>query len=158
MGFMALDDIKPELDNYVGAKRTLIEAMVRAFRSGDSARAISHTVASAFSRDQVKQYLAAIALQDTARKAFTETGLDTTVGVWVTGIDAPREARLALAADPSEFADYPALPGRIREVLRDFHITLDPSQDENDTTTDAMVDQVLLDGEPVRLIKAHPRA
>lgn len=154
---MAIGELRPELDNYLGAKRTLVEGMARAFRSGDSAMAVWRAVASAFSRDQVKQYLAAVALQDATRKALTEAALDTAVGVWVTGIDAPREARLALAVDPAEFAGYSDLPRRLREVLRDFHITIELPPGEHDRTDMSSVDQVLLDGEPVRLIRARPR-
>ncbi|MFJ8663508.1 hypothetical protein [Streptomyces sp. NPDC093795] len=81
-------------------------------------------VAPAFSRDQVTQYLSAVALADKARKALAETGLTFAADVSVSGIDAPREARLIPAADPAETPDYPSLHTRIRDALRDFHITL----------------------------------
>ncbi|WP_316785034.1 hypothetical protein [Streptomyces sasae] len=45
--------------------------------------------------------------------------------VSVTGIDTPREARLVIAADPEETVDFPTLPGRICDALRDFHIPRD---------------------------------
>ncbi|MCX5374920.1 hypothetical protein [Streptomyces sp. NBC_00091] len=62
---------------------------------------IARTVAAAFGRDQVTQYLAAITLNDTARKALQEAGLEL-VDVRVTNIDAPREAHLTIAAAPAE--------------------------------------------------------
>lgn len=77
----------------------------------------------------------------------------------VTGIDAPREARLTPAADPDETPDYPSLPARIRDALRDFHITLDLLQtgEHDEDTSDADIDEFFLDGQPVRLIKLKPR-
>ncbi|GAA0438259.1 hypothetical protein [Streptomyces luteireticuli] len=152
-----LEDIRPELDNYLGAKGGLVDAMTNAFRSGAPAMAVWRSVAPAFSRDQVKQYLAAIALHDSARKALKETGLGAAADVSVTGIDAPREARLVIAADPDETPDYQALAGKIRAALRDFHITLDLPQSEHEEITDALIDELLLDGEPVRLVKQQPR-
>ncbi|MEV6680638.1 hypothetical protein AB0N09_27810 [Streptomyces erythrochromogenes] len=111
----------------------------------------------AFSRDQVKEYLAAVALADSARKALGEAGLADDVDVSMTGIDAPREARLVIAAEPAEVADYRALAERIRSALRDFHITLACSQGEDAEATEALVNELLLDGEPVRLTKLKPR-
>ncbi|MFJ6730544.1 hypothetical protein ACIQPQ_37240 [Streptomyces sp. NPDC091281] len=76
----------------------------------------------------------------------------------VTGIDAPREARLTIAADPAETPDYATLPSRIRAALRDFHLTLGLTQvGEHDEITDGLIDELLLDGEPVRLVKLQPR-
>ncbi|MBT2870139.1 hypothetical protein AB0900_19155 [Streptomyces cellulosae] len=40
-------------------------------------------------------------------------------------------------------------------ALRDFHVTLDLPQGEHDDITDDLIDRLLLDGEPVRLIKAE---
>ncbi|WP_105975689.1 hypothetical protein [Streptomyces geranii] len=158
----ALDNIGPELDNYVGAKRALVDTMTRAFRSGVPAMAVWRSVATAFSRDQVKEYLAAIALMDSARKAVEEAGLAASVDVSATGIDAPREARLTISADPAETPDYPELPGKIRDALRDFHITLTKDfprdeDNESDDLTDSLIDELLLDGEQVRLVKLKPR-
>ncbi|MGW0876571.1 hypothetical protein ACWD3J_39940 [Streptomyces sp. NPDC002755] len=152
-----LADIKPELDNYLGAKRALVDTMARAFRSGSSAMAVWRSVTPAFSRDQVKEYLAAVALLDAARKALKEAGLAGDVDVSVTGIDTPREARLVIAAEPAEVPDYLGLASRIRSALRDFHITLDLPQGEHDEITDSLVDELLLDGSPVCLVKLKPR-
>ncbi|MFI8943145.1 hypothetical protein [Streptomyces syringium] len=149
-------DIKTELDNFLGAKRALVDAITREFRAGKPAKAIARTVVAAFSRDQVTQYLGAVALHDTARKALREAGLEL-VDVRVTGIDAPREAHLAIAADPAETPGYAGLPSRIRAALHDFHITLDLPRGEHDEITDDLIDGFLLDGEPVRLIKLKPR-
>ncbi|MEU6355964.1 hypothetical protein ABZ896_42750 [Streptomyces sp. NPDC047072] len=150
-------DIRTELDNFLGEQRALVDAITREFRSGTPAKAIARSVAPAFSRDQVTQYLAAITLHDTARKALKEAGLEL-VDVHVTGIDAPREARLVIAADPAETSDYASLPDRIRAALRDFLITLDlPRTGEHDEITDDLIDGFLLDGEPVRLVKLKPR-
>ena len=153
-------NIGTELGNFLGEKRALVDAITREFRVGTPAKAIAREVAAAFSRDQVTQYLAAVALQDAARKALREAGLDGAVGVSVTGIDPPREAHLAIGADPSEVPGYADLPSRIRAALRDFHITLDlPQADkaEHDVITDELIDKILLDGERVRLVKLKPR-
>ncbi|MEW9515044.1 hypothetical protein [Streptomyces bacillaris] len=150
-------DIKAELDNYLGGKRALVDAIALDFRNGTPAKAIARSVAPAFSRDQVTQFLAAITLHDAARKALREAGLDSAVDVRVTGIDAPREARLNIAVDPAETSDYATLGKRIRDSLRDFHITLDLPQGEHEDITDDLIDELLLDGEPVRLVKLKAR-
>ncbi len=153
-------DIRTELGNFLSEKRALVDAITREFRVGTPAKAIAREVAAAFSRDQVTQYLAAVALQDAARKALREAGLGGVAGVSVTGIDPPREAHLAIGADPAEVPGYVDLPGRIRAALRDFHITLDLAQAdrvEHDVATDEVIDKVLLDGQRVRLIKLKPR-
>ncbi|MFW3464358.1 hypothetical protein [Streptomyces sp. 058-1L] len=149
-------DIRTELDSFLGAKRSLVDAITREFRSGTPAKAIARSVSPAFSRDQVTQYLAAVALHDSARTALQEAGLEL-VEVRVTGIDAPREALLTVAADPAETPDYEDLPSRIRSALRDFHITLDLPQGEHDEITADLVDTFLLDGDTVRLVKLKPR-
>jgi hypothetical protein len=153
-------DIRTELNNFLGGKRALVDAITREFRDGTPAKALARDVAAAFSRDQVTQYLAAVALHDAARKALREAGLDGAAGVSMTGIDPPREAHLAIGADPSEVPGFADLPTRIRAALRDFHVTLDlPQADraEHDAVTDEVVDKLLLDGEQVRLIKLKPR-
>jgi hypothetical protein len=164
-------EISTELGNFLGEKRALADAITREFRGGTPAKAIAREVAAAFSRDQVTQYLATVALQDTACKALREAHLDGAVGVSVTGIDAPREARLTIGVDPAEApddrgqpgGDYAGLPARIRAALRDFHITLDLTQAdradraERDIVTDELINKILLEGEPVRLIKLKPR-
>jgi hypothetical protein len=153
-----LDDIRPDLENYLGARRTLVDTMTRQFRAGVPAMQVWRRVSSAFSRDQVKEYLAAVALCDGARTALTEAGLASCTAVSVTGIDAPREAHLAIAADPEEVPDFLTLPERIRGALRDFHITLDlPQRAEHDEITPGLVDGFLLGGEPVRLVRLKPR-
>ncbi|MFE7115958.1 hypothetical protein ACFU99_11125 [Streptomyces sp. NPDC057654] len=149
-------DIRTELNNFLGEKRALVDAITREFRAGTPAKTIARAVSPAFSRDQVTQYLAAVALYDTARKALTEAELEL-VDVRVTGIDAPREALLYVAADPAGTPDYTELPSRIRAALKDFHITLDLPQGEHDEITDGLIDRFLLEGEPVRLIKLKPR-
>ncbi|MFJ2746193.1 hypothetical protein ACIO3O_41765 [Streptomyces sp. NPDC087440] len=160
-------DIEVELENFLGEKRALIDAITREFRSGEPAKTIALSVSRAFSRDQVTQYLGAVALHDSARKALQEANLAHAFDVRVTGIDAPREARILIAADPAETPDYADLPARIRAAFRDFHLTLDLTKDfpvgeefprgEHGRVIDSFVDEVLLDCEPVRLIKATPR-
>ncbi|GGV50611.1 hypothetical protein [Streptomyces spectabilis] len=154
-------DIEVELENYLGEKRALIDAITREFRDGTPAKAIAVRVAGAFSRDQVTQYLSAVALHDSARKALQEADLAHAFDVRVTGIDAPREARIQVAADLAETPDYADLASRARAAFRDFHLTLDVTKDlprgEDDRITDAFLDEMLLDGEPVRLVKATPR-
>lgn len=150
------DDITPELENYLGARRALIDTMTRQFRAGVPAMQVWRRVAQAFSRDQVKQFLAAVALHDTARKALANADLGADVEVSWTGIEAPREARLIIAVDPEEITDLPSLPRRIRAALRDSHITLDLPEGEHDEITDTLIDKLLLDGDPVRLVRAQP--
>lgn len=152
-------DIKTELDSFLGEKRALLDAMAREFRNGTPAKEVARHVARAFSRDQVTQFLSAIALHDAARKALQEAGLASTADVSVTGIDAPREARLVLAADPEETNDFATLPARIREALRDAQITLGlPRIGEHaDDTTDAEIDEFFLDAQPIRLVPLKPR-
>lgn len=100
-------DIRTELDNFLGEKRALVDAIAREFRAGTPAKEIARTVAPAFSRDQVTQYLSAVALADKARKALDEAGLAFAADVLVSGIDTPREARLIPAADPEETPTTP---------------------------------------------------
>src|SRR5262245_38219357 len=125
---MGAMDISTELANFLGERRALIGAIARELRAGASANAVAREVAPAFSRDQVKEFAAAITLQDPARKALREAGLDDAADVRVTGIDPPREAHLNLAADPSE-PGYATLPSRIRDALGPFHICLSLTQD-----------------------------
>jgi hypothetical protein len=150
------ENIQLDLDNYLGARRALIDTMTRKFRSGASAMEVWRLVAVAFGRDQVKQYLASVALHDAARKALAKAGLGSSVDVSLTGIDAPREARVIIASDPAETPDYGALPRRVRAALRDFHVTLDLPQGEHDEVTDKLVDEQFLDGEPIRLVRLKP--
>ncbi|WP_446040786.1 hypothetical protein [Streptomyces sp. SID1121] len=152
-------DIRTELDNFLGEKRALVDAMAREFRNGTPAKEIARSVAGAFSRDQVTQYLSAVALHDAARKALQEAGLAFAADVSVTGIDAPREAWLVIAADPEGTADLASLPARVREALRDFHISLGLPQigEHEDDISDAEIDELFLDAQPVRLLKLKPR-
>ena len=151
-------DISRELTNFLGERRILIDAITREFRAGTPAKEIAREVSPAFSRDQVTQYLAAIALHDTARKAFKEAGLADAVSVSVTGIEAPREARIYLAADPTDTPDFDSLPERIRGALRDYHITLDlPAGEHDEEATTALIDELLFDTEPIKLVKQKPR-
>ncbi|WP_435108060.1 hypothetical protein [Nocardiopsis synnemataformans] len=146
-------NLQPDLDNYLGARRALVDAITRQLRAGAPAMGIWRSVAPAFSRDQVKEYAAALSAHDRARKALTDAGLQPWVGVHLTGIDAPRQTLLALAADPAETPDVAGLPGRVREALRDYHLTLAATSGEHEA---AAVDTMLLDSEPVRLVRARP--
>lgn len=152
--------LRTELDNFIASRNAVIDTLTREFRSGTSARALANSVTQAFSRDQVVQYLGAITLHDSARSALKRAGLDAMADTRVTGIGAPREARLNIAVDPAETPDYTNLPGRIRTVLRDSHLTLTLPHgfpvEEDTRITDDFIDEVLLDGEPVRIVKATP--
>ncbi|WP_329046725.1 hypothetical protein [Streptomyces sp. NBC_01422] len=153
-------ELRTELDNFTSSKNALIDAITARFRGGASARMLASSVASAFSRDQVMQYLGAVALHDSAHNALARAGLDTAVETRVAGIDSPREASLSIAVDPVETPDYTALPGRVRAALRDSHLTLALTRNfptgEDPRITDDFIDLVLLDGDPVRIIKATP--
>ncbi|MFJ3799972.1 hypothetical protein ACIPSJ_27285 [Streptomyces sp. NPDC090088] len=146
----------PIRDNFLGERRLLVDAIAGAWREGTSAKEIARTVAPAFGRDQVLQFLAAVALHDSARKALAEAGLDGVTEVTVTGVDAPREARLCISADPSEVTDFDSLPQRIRAALHDFQITLAPTRDSDDPA--ASPDDLILDGQAVRLVRTEPRS
>ncbi|MCL3999047.1 hypothetical protein [Streptomyces lavenduligriseus] len=152
--------LRTELDNFIASRNAVINTITREFRGGTSARALANSVTQAFSRDQVVQYLGAVALHDSARSALKRAGLDAVADTRVTGIDAPREARLNIAVDPAETPDYADLPGRIRAALRDSHLTLALTHgfptEEDTRITDDFIDEVLLDGEPVRIVKAKP--
>ncbi|MCX5215710.1 hypothetical protein OG689_41885 [Kitasatospora sp. NBC_00240] len=152
---MDTSEIRAERANFLGAKRALVDAITREARSGTSAKEIARQAAPAFGRDQVLQYVAAVALHDVARKALLEAGLDSAVDISVTGMDTPREARLRLYVDPGETADYAQLPERIRAALRDFQITLAPARDGSDPAAEP--DDLLRDGEAARLIPLKPR-
>ncbi|WP_043735841.1 hypothetical protein [Nocardia asiatica] len=155
-------DIDTELKNYLGEKRKLIETMTDAFRHGTPANEIARRVAPAFGRDMVKQYLGNVGMADDARDALTRADLASAVGVSVSGIDAPRQVTLAATADPTEIPDYPSLPERLRTALHPYHLTLDlPLGKDHDHPTDATdldttIDQLLLEGEPVRLVRTKP--
>lgn len=99
-------------------------------RRRTSASAIAQAISTAFGRDVVKQYLAAVDRCDKARKAVAEAGLGDVVEVFVSGIDAPREAVIALGVDPAEAEGYETIPRRFRRALAPFRLDLDfPSGD-----------------------------
>ncbi|MFI1189644.1 hypothetical protein [Streptomyces californicus] len=152
--------LRTELDNFLSSRNAVIDTITREFRDGTSARALANAVTQAFSRDQVVQYLGAVALHDSARSALKRADLGAAVDTSVTGIVAPREAHLNLAVDPAETPDYADLPGRIRAALRDSHLTLALTRGfptgEDAQITDDFIDEVLLDGEAVRIAKATP--
>ncbi|WP_137725852.1 hypothetical protein [Prescottella subtropica] len=153
-------DIRTELDNYLAEKRLLVEAAVREFRAGASAAEIARALAPAFSRDIVTSYLAAIARADSARTALAETSLNVVAAVHVSGIDAPREATVSIGADPAEIDDIEALPHRIRAALAPFHLALALPRDKDPgagETPDEAVDRLMLEGEPVLIVRAVPR-
>ncbi|WP_329431095.1 hypothetical protein OG339_48900 (plasmid) [Streptosporangium sp. NBC_01495] len=150
--------MQTEIDNFLNEKRLLIEAMVRKFRNGAPAGAIATSLWGVFEREQVMQYLEAVALQDRAGPALRKAGLDVAMGVCVTGLKAPREARLALSVDPAETPGYASLPARARAALANVHITLAPAGSDDDDHPRADPDDLLLDGEPVRLIDVQARS
>ncbi|MET9694370.1 hypothetical protein ABZY81_39160 [Streptomyces sp. NPDC006514] len=136
----------------------MVEAITGEFRSGTPAKVIARSVAPAFSRDQVTQYLAAVALHDSAARALEEAGLREHVDVRLTGMDAPREAHPAISVDPTQTPAAAGLAARIRGALRDLLITLDLPQGEHDEITDELIDGFLLDGQPVRAAGAPRQA
>jgi hypothetical protein len=142
-------------DNLLGERQLLIDEITRATRGGMAAKEVARLVTPAFGRDQVLQFVAAVTLRDSARTALAEADLDNVVDTSVTGIDAPREARLRLSADPDETPDHALLPDRIRAALRPFHITLAPARDGSDPHADP--DDLLRDGQEVRLLRIEPR-
>lgn len=148
-----MDDLRAIRDTYLGERRALVDALTRASREGIAAAEVARLVAPALGRDRVLEYLAAVTLGDDARTALAEARLDDVLDVSVTGIDTPREARLRLSADPCEITDLERLPRRCRAVLRDFHIALAPTHDDD---PHAGPDDLLRDGRPVRLVRLEP--
>jgi hypothetical protein len=149
-------DIQAILDNYLGEKQLLVRAIERAALDGEPSARIESAVARAFSRDQVRQFVAAIRLREEARKILADAGLGATaVSVRVTGIEPPREVRLALAADPEDSGahEYEDLPARIREALRNFAVLEVIPRRHGDGEE---VDDLLRDGEEVRLARQDP--
>ncbi|WP_410583880.1 hypothetical protein [Amycolatopsis sp. lyj-108] len=111
----------------------------------------------AFGRDQVIEYLAALALRESASKAVGEAGLASIVDTSVSGIEAPREALVVLSGNAEETADFATVPQPLRQALHDFAITVTVRASEHDEVTDDLVDSLLLEGEQVRLVKREPR-
>lgn len=145
-------DIKVELDNYLREKRALVDAIRREALARTPSAVIEMAVQPAFSRDQVRQYVAAVRMREAARKILEEAGLGDAADLRVTGIDPPREVRLNLTAGP-DYPGYATLPERIREAFRNF-ATLEPIRGHHDE--DKQVDDLLRDGEQVRLAKQKP--
>ncbi|UUV32335.1 hypothetical protein NQK81_02455 [Amycolatopsis roodepoortensis] len=150
---------KVEVENFLGARRNVVEAITHDFlEEGCSARAVAAAASPAFGRDQVIEYLAAVALRQSAAKAIAEAGLASVADTGVSGIEAPREALVALSGNAEETADFAALPQRLRQALKEFAITVTVRAGEHDDITDDLVDSLLLDGEQVRLVKVEPRS
>lgn len=119
--------LQNDRDTYWGVRRALVEAITRQLRAGAPAMGVWRSVAPAFSRDQVKECAAALTAHDRARKT--------------------------LAADPAEMPDVAGLPRRVREALRNYHLTLAATSGEHALAT---VEAMPLDGEPARVAKARP--
>lgn len=149
-------DLSQVYANFMGERRRLVDAIAGEYRAGASAASIAHRVSPAFGRDVVTEFCAEIRLYDSARKAMDEAGLRGQVSLTPPAIDAPREVRVNLAADPADLSPdaYAALPDRIRAALRDFQITLAPTADTDDG---GPVDATLLDGDAARLVRLAPR-
>lgn len=106
----------------------------------------------------MEEYLAAVAVHDAARKALDEAGLGFAADVSVSGIDAPREARLVVVVDPEDAPDHDMLVRRVWLTLRDRHIAMDhPRGGYEDTTDDTFIDEALVNGETVCLVEVRPR-
>lgn len=138
-----------EVGNYLGEKRALISAIKRAALAGKPSARIESAAAPAFSRDQVRQFVAAVRFCEAARKILKEAGLGDAADLRVTGFDPPREVRLNLCADPDEDG-YETLPDRVREAFRNF-ATLELIPRHHDDSE--KIDDLLRDGEPVRLTR-----
>ncbi|MFE5325491.1 hypothetical protein ACFRCG_03595 [Embleya sp. NPDC056575] len=154
----ALRDIAPGLDNYHGARRALVDAVTAAFRSGTPAPDVARSVAPALGRDRVEEYLAAVAVHDAARRALDEAGLGFAADVSVSGMDAPREARLVVVVDPGDAPDHDMLVRRVRRALRDRHIAVEhPRGARGDAIDDTFIDEALVNGETMCLVEVRPR-
>ncbi len=137
------------LTNFLGEKRLLVEEITTEYRSGVAAAAIAGRVSAAFEREQVIQYLTAVKIRDVADAGLREACLSAVARCWVTGIDPPREARLALSADPGEHTGYDLLPAAVEAALRRVGLTLTAAAGES-------ANDLLRDGESVRVVPADP--
>lgn len=156
-------DMQTELSNFLGEKRNLVDAITREFRAGTSAAAIAREVTSAFGRDTVTQYLAAVERCDLAREALQGAALDGFVSAAVTGIEPPRQATICLTVDPAEVADIEGIPAEIRSALAPFHLGLELIAEDDQVVSgtdpesvDHAVDRTLLDGDSVQIVRMRP--
>ncbi|MFI8977187.1 hypothetical protein ACIGO9_30190 [Nocardia asteroides] len=154
-------DIQTEVGNYLRERARLVDAIRREGLAGTPAVEIARGVpTAAFSRDQVKEFIACVLLADTAAKAFAQAGLAGVLTARESGIDAPRHVTATLTVDPQQLRDRPEVARQARDALRDYLLTLelplgqpDPGPGERED----LIDRLLLDGAAVRLVKLKPR-
>ncbi|MFI6415294.1 hypothetical protein [Streptomyces sp. NPDC050585] len=149
-------DLETEVNNFLGERKRLIEGIAREYRQGTPAQKIAALVSArrVFSRDQVLEYLRAVKMHDVAHQALADAGLKEVADVSMSGIDTPRAAYINLSADPGQTPDYEDLPRLLRVALAPYLITFAPPVDDED----ADVDEKLLGGESVRLVKMRARS
>ena len=108
------------LENYLGARRALLDAMRADRQSGVSANDLARMVHSAWSRPTTLDFLRVLELRDEVRDLLERAGLKSYLDV-ITPAAAtePREVRLLVACDPLETPHeiWTSLPARIEELL-----------------------------------------
>ncbi|MFB8290668.1 hypothetical protein [Kitasatospora purpeofusca] len=108
------------LENYLGARRDLLESMRADQRNGASANDLARLVQTAWSRPTTLDFLKVLALRDEVRALIEQAGLKPYVDVSTpAAATAPREVRLLVACDPLETPPeiWGGLPARIEGLL-----------------------------------------
>ncbi|MFE4514740.1 hypothetical protein ACFRMQ_11190 [Kitasatospora sp. NPDC056783] len=116
----------PAVDNYLGARRALIDAMRADQKGGVSANDIARMAMAAWSRPITLDYLKTWELRDDVQTLIEQAGLKSYVDVAATGAaSGAREVRLIIVCDPVETPpeEWAGLPGRIGELLAASEIT-----------------------------------
>lgn len=145
-------DPDTELRDDSGGEGQLPTGIKREFRNRTPAKQNAEGGQQTFGRDRVLEYLLAVKLPASARKALTAAGPGRAAHVALSGIETPQEARIHLSVEHAETPGLDDLPVRAREALAPFLTTLAFSVGGH-----GAVDERLLNTGPVRLTKARPR-
>nr|BEK71531.1 hypothetical protein KPHV_87580 [Kitasatospora purpeofusca] len=114
------------LQNYLGARRALLDAMRADQQAGVSANDLARMVRPAWSRPTTLDYLKVLALRDEVRELLVQAGLKPYIDVTTpAAATEPREVRLLVACDPIETPPeiWTSLPSRIEELLTGAGLT-----------------------------------
>ncbi len=145
-------DPDTELRDDSGGEGQLPTVIKREFRNRTPAKQNAEGGQQTFGRDRVLDYLLAVKLPASARKALTAAGPGRAAHVSLSGLETPQEARIHLSVEHAETLGLDDLPVRAREALAPFLTTL-----AFPVGGHGAVDERLLNTGPVRLTKARPR-
>ncbi|WP_413812727.1 hypothetical protein [Streptomyces sp. OE57] len=145
-------DPDAQLRDDPGGEGQLPTGIKREIRNRTPAKQIAEGGQQTFGRDRVLDYLLAVKLPASARKALTVAGPGWAAHVALSGIETPREARIHLSVEPAETPGLDDLPLCAREALAPFLTTLAFSVGGH-----GAVGERLLNTGAVRLTKARPR-